>query len=73
MTTPASTSSRYHDVTMGTAFRAKMGDIDLARHIVTIGCLAPVYHEQLKAKLAKHDARARGQPRRQGREERATH
>ncbi|WP_448858612.1 MOSC domain-containing protein [Corynebacterium propinquum] len=46
-----------HDVTMGMAFRAKMGDMELARHVVKIGCLAPVHHEQLCAKVAKYDAR----------------
>ena len=46
-----------HDVTMGMAFRAKMGDMELARHVVKIGCLAPVHHEQLRAKVAKYDAR----------------
>lgn len=49
-----------HDVTMGMAFRAKMGDMDLARHVVKIGCLAPVHHKQLEAKLTKYDAQARG-------------
>ncbi|UQV54256.1 MOSC domain-containing protein [Corynebacterium pseudodiphtheriticum] len=46
-----------HDVTMGMAFRAKMGDMDLAQYVVKVGCLATVHHEQLKAKLAKYDAR----------------
>ena len=46
-----------HDVTMGMAFRAKMGDMELARHVVKIGCLAPVHHEQLRTKVAKYDAR----------------
>lgn len=46
-----------HDVTMGMAFRAKMGDMELARHVVKIGCLAPVHHEQLRIKVAKYDAR----------------
>lgn len=52
----------HHDVTMSMAFRAKMGDMDLARHVVKVGCLAPVHHKQLEAKIAKYDAR---QPRKQ--------
>ena len=49
-----------HDVTMGMAFRAKMGDMALARHVVKIGCLTPVHHKQLEAKLTKYDTQARG-------------
>ncbi|WP_165242701.1 MOSC domain-containing protein [Corynebacterium lizhenjunii] len=45
-----------HDVTMRMAFRAKMGDMALARHIVAVGCLAPVHHNQLRDKLAARDA-----------------
>lgn len=36
-----------HGVTMGMAFRAKMGDKDLARQIVAAGCLPGRYHEEL--------------------------
>ena len=42
-----------HDVTMGMAFRAKMGDKALARHVVEVGCLSAVHHEQLAAKLSR--------------------
>lgn len=42
-----------HDVTMGMAFRAKMGDIELARYVVKVGCLATVHHNQLQEKLEK--------------------
>lgn len=36
-----------HDITMGMAFRAKMGDKDLARKVVAAGCLPGRYHEEL--------------------------
>lgn len=36
-----------HGVTMGMAFRAKMGDKDLARQVVAAGCLPGRYHEEL--------------------------
>ncbi|MDO5032660.1 MOSC domain-containing protein [Corynebacterium sp.] len=42
-----------HDVTMGMAFRAKMGDMELARHVVEVGCLAPVHHDKLAARVAR--------------------
>lgn len=36
-----------HGVTMGMAFRAKMGDKELARRVVDAGCLPGRYHEEL--------------------------
>lgn len=36
-----------HGVTMGMAFRAKMGDKELARWVVDAGCLPGRYHEEL--------------------------
>lgn len=38
-----------HGVTMGMAFRAKMGDKDLARQVVSAGCLPGRYHDELVA------------------------
>ncbi len=38
-----------HGVTMGMAFRAKMGDKNLARQIVSARCLPGRYHEELVA------------------------
>lgn len=40
-----------HGITMGTAFRAKMGDKQAARQVVAAGCLPGRYHEEL-AKIA---------------------
>ena len=40
-----------HDITMGMAFAAKMGDKELARRVVDAGCLAPVHHDQLVKSL----------------------
>ncbi|WP_080792916.1 MOSC domain-containing protein [Corynebacterium pacaense] len=36
-----------HDITMEMAFRAKMGDRDLARRVVAAGCLPGPYHDEL--------------------------
>lgn len=36
-----------HDVTMGMAFKAMTSDLQLARHIVDIGCMPKVHHDQL--------------------------
>lgn len=36
-----------HGITMGTAFRAKMGDKQAARQVVAAGCLPGRYHEEL--------------------------
>ncbi len=36
-----------HDITMEMAFRAKMGDKDLARRVVSAECLPGRYHEEL--------------------------
>ena len=44
-----------HDITMGMAFAAKMGDKELARRVVDAGCLAPVHHEQLVKRLQPRD------------------
>lgn len=40
-----------HGVTMGEAFRAKMGDKELARKVVGASCLPAMYHEQLERLL----------------------
>ena len=40
-----------HGVTMGEAFRAKMGDKELARKAVDAGCLPAMYQEQLERLL----------------------
>ncbi|MFW9060756.1 MOSC domain-containing protein [Corynebacterium striatum] len=40
-----------HDITMGMAFAAKMGDKELARRVVDAGCLAAVHHDQLVKRL----------------------
>ncbi|QCB29460.1 MOSC domain-containing protein [Corynebacterium endometrii] len=45
--------SPKHDVTMGMAYRAKMGDLELARHIVKVGCLPEVHQVQLIEMLDK--------------------
>lgn len=40
-----------HGVTMGEAFRAKMGDKELARKVVAAQCLPAMYHEELERRL----------------------
>lgn len=41
-----------HDITMGMAFRAKMGDRELARRVVEAAVLPAIHHDQLAAKLS---------------------
>lgn len=40
-----------HGITMGMAFRAKMGDRECARAVVEANCLPTLHHEQLQRRL----------------------
>lgn len=42
-----------HEVTMGEAFRATMGNMDCARRVVASGCLPQIYHEPMARRVAR--------------------
>lgn len=42
-----------HDVTMGEAFAAAMGDVDAMQRLVDAACLPPMYHQRHVDRLAK--------------------
>ena len=48
-----------HDVTMGMAFRAKLGDVDLARHVVEVHCLPDIHHLPLARRVEVADKHAK--------------
>lgn len=48
-----------HDVTMGMAFRAKLGDVDLARHVVEVHCLPDIHHLPMAKRVEVADKHAK--------------
>lgn len=52
-------SKPSHDVTMGMAFRAKLGDLALARHVVEVHCLPDIHHLPMAKRVEVADKHAK--------------